>query len=1205
MTRIPSPLPFLILFFVLVMSAAPVAAQLTMQQVAFPAGSPIDVTGYPNVRLQVRILDSGTPVQLQKPAFSILETNIAYDPSAVTYSGNGIHVIEWTVNRFGFFQCAVVASHNGYTASTTASANVGKVKGANVVVQDSTGRLLPRFYDAGVVEAGETDTLKFRIVATEAALAGDPQQERPILLESVTTTRPEFQVIWKGSYGSGALPTNIISPLSYRVDVVCKPTSNEPLFDVLTVTFEGGMRTTCMLIANAPTYPRRTILELRTPNGGENLAPCQEVPIRWVGMLPGFKAHLEVSTNDGRTWEYIDSTADSSYSWRVPATYSDSVRIRVYQKFESSGSIWLHGPKAPVTNIAYSADGRYLAAAYTNGLIQEWDVVSATKANSYQVEGMGSSRIRALTYVGTTRSIVASISRPTSKGGTLQRFDPGTTTVVATASIPNDLAVADVASNASGTSLYLLPEFASRIPVFNPQTLTEKQAIQLPGTAASAALNGNSLAASLLNGEVITFNSETGVETDRSQTGLAEALGPFANKMATSVTGRLVALAGQSLVGLANGPKEQRTFVYDMQEDRVVKILYREGSDVVNLGFSPSDAFLGFGFGFNPQFVVYDLARGTTLPPTGSSAGHQNELSDIAFGPDAATVATSSTDSTYNLLLRRVSIPETDMSDAVFSIAPVDLSITPIALAPRLVATRTDSTIDANVCNTGRVLAIITSARALGGSWLSVIAPTGVDTVAPGECLTLKLQVFARDTGLLTDTIELVACGVRFLVPVQMYIADRNVQVVTTVEDFGDLCVGSSRKQSFVLVRNDDAIPLHITNVYVEGGLGADFRVATPDTDTILAPGATLDIEIEFTPRKLGLDTGVVIIRYEHLESVKRTMIVTGRGSGADLQLSHTTLPFIPEIPLRTVTITNHSNNDVQITAADVTSGQPFIIRTPLPQTLAPNQSMELTIEYLGGAVAADAQVALTATPCAAQTNIGFTLYSGSTTITAPSVVADPRSDTTSIPIYASITEAVPYKGVRSFTGTLRVDPRLYLAHSISSAVGQASIVSQDVVEGWRHIVFTVEGNFEGVHELVRLVGYAGMAETDSSVLSFDSATAGFGASVTMAYESGMLRIEHPDPTRRIVQKAQFTVAGIVPMPVQTHGHAMLNVTEATPLTIRILDAQGVVVASTHTNAPVGPMEQQLPVSALVPGAYVVEYAGTTTTVRTPLVVIH
>ncbi len=1195
-----------ILAFLLLIGGLAVHAQFAITQVAFPSGSALDVTAYPAVRAQIRCTYKGQPVVLGSNTAHVLETNIGMLPSTVTHTGNGIHIVEWFALRFGLLNATIVASYEGETASTVFSSALPLDKGATVVVRDSVSRNVPKFVDFGRVPAGSTDTLKLKVVATQAALSGTPPHARSSLLESITTTQPQFKVIWKGSFGSGPLPTNILSPLEYRIDLVCSPTTDEPISDVLTVTFEGGMRTTVQVVANPSAFPRRTILRLTSPNGGETLAPCQMIPITWSGMVSGFYAHLEFTSNNGRTWEAVDSTLDSTYMWTVPESYSDSARIRVYQKFEATSSMWLQGPQASVTAVAYSADGRYLISGHGNGSIIEWDVVSGQRLNTYTLGNLSATPIQALCYIGTGRNIAAVAVRANTKGGTVLRFNQGTPSAVATQAVPADVLVARVSSDVAGSVLYLLPKLGARIPRLEPETLAPLSNIVLGKTAASTSMNGSIIVASMLDGEVVTYSSVDGRELDRSQTGIAEALGPYTAKVAASVTGRLVALAGPQLTSAVNEPREQRTYIYDMATDKIVKILYREGSDVVNLTFSPSDAYLGLGFEFNPQFVVYDLASARTLPPSGSAAGHANKLTDIAFSPDGSTIVTSSIDSTNNLLLRRVSVPESDVSDSPFRIVPVQMNVSPVTIATMLVGSTRDTVITASVCNPGPVMAIITDVQVPSGSWLRLATPFVADTVQPGECLTLHLEANVLDTGRLVDTVYVQSCGTTFAVPVQVTVVDRQLTLLIPEDDFGDLCVGSSRIKRLSVLRNDDPVPVMINDVFVEGGLGSAFRIVESVSDSILQPGATLEVVVEFVPAKLGLDTGVVIIQYANQQSVRRTVRVLGRGSGADLILSHATLQFIPEIVEREITITNNSENRVRLDSASITAGEPFDLLTAMPLIIEPGEAATIRIRYTGGVIGNAASITLSAQPCAAQAVVRLASYVGTATVAAPRIVADPRSDTTSLPIVAIIQESIPYDGVRFFEGILRVHPRLYLANGVSSSERSAVIVSQNVVGDWREIHFRVEGRFADTIEIVRLVGHAGMAAVDVSPLILDSASLGFGSTIPVTYTEGELRIEHPDPRRRIITTGEsLIVQAVYPQPATSHIELTVASNSVQHITVRLLDASGIqIVGYPSLQLQPGDQQVQVDVSTVPSGLYTIELDGNTT-VRYPVVVVR
>jgi hypothetical protein len=626
-TRATSNAARCLLLLALLLSAYALApGQLALTQVSFPGGSSVDVSNYPKVRARIRATNDGAPITLAKSDLYLLQSNTVLTPDNVTEETNGVHVVEWTTSQFAFVSVNLLGYHNGRTATTRLVATPPSGKGARVVVRDSASRNLPFFVDYGTVAPGASDTMKLKIVATEVPIING--NEIRIRLESVTVNDPRFKVIWKGSYGSSPPPVDILSPLQYRIDLVCEPTTSEPLSALLTVTYEGGMRTDIMISANPSTYPRETVLNLVSPNGGESFAPCQQIPITWRGMVSGFYAYVEYTTNNGRSWALIDSTKDSTLLWKVPPELSDSARIRVSQKFQSSAKTWLVGENAPVTSAAYSADGRYLLTAYGNGVIQEWDVVTAAKTNRY-VTGQGSSMpIAAVSYVGSTRAVASAMARPGVGGGTLQLFSEGVSAPTTSAVLPNDVEVRELGSIDDGTVLYVLPQLSGRILRYGGADLSVLSPVILDAPIASSAMNGNTISASLTNGEVVLVNGATTAIQDRSQTGIVEARGPLIHRAGVARNGRLVALAGKQLTDVLNAPKEQRTFVYDLQTDRIVKILYREGADAVNLSFSPSNAFLALGFLFNPQFVVYDLMQAKTLPPEGSAEGHSNRLTD-------------------------------------------------------------------------------------------------------------------------------------------------------------------------------------------------------------------------------------------------------------------------------------------------------------------------------------------------------------------------------------------------------------------------------------------------------------------------------------------------------------------------------------------------------------------------------------------------
>ena len=293
----------------------------------------------------------------------------------------------------------------------------------------------------------------------------------------------------------------------YRFDLYCSPKATGPISDVLTVVYEGGARFDVMVFANAPSYKATTVLQVTSPNGGENLTPCQSVNIRWTGAIQGFHTHAEYTTDNGRSWKFIDSTLDSVIVWRIPSEYSDSARIRVYQKQGASGARWLRGLAQSATNLAFSANGRFLAVAYADGTIAEWDIVSSTIVNTYVADGVvaPATKISGLAFVGRSRNILAVIDRQSPAKDQLQHFTLGNTSPDARMDVdlPN---VIEIGTDSLGLSAFAVGTMGGRIRVYDAATLIEQAPILLSSPSAAAKLADNVLTVAQIDGMVVRLS---------------------------------------------------------------------------------------------------------------------------------------------------------------------------------------------------------------------------------------------------------------------------------------------------------------------------------------------------------------------------------------------------------------------------------------------------------------------------------------------------------------------------------------------------------------------------------------------------------------------------------------------------------------------------------------------------------------------------
>lgn len=1193
------PRAIIVLVCILLLGGLDVAAQLTMMPVSIPGvGSHVDYANYPQLRVRFRVMRGGQPATITVQDVLVLEVNRYIRIDSLTQEAPGIFTARYATSSFGEASTSTMfAISNGDVGSLTVPlTGFTSNRGATVVVLDSTFRRVPYFLDYGDVAVGEEKLIKLNVKAMSST-KDDRGNERNVRIDTIRTASSNFRVVWKGTYGTKPPPTSIEPGGDYRFDLICTPKTGGAISDVLTVVYEGGSTFNVMLFANTPTYSATPVLRLLSPNGGENLTPCQKIPIRWKGAIPGFPVQVEYSSNNGKTWNFIDSTLDSTIIWTVPDTYTSDARLRVYQKQGASGARWLRGERSAATNLTFSADGRYLAVSYRSGLILEYDVVSGAVLKTYVAEGAVApvTKISRLTYLGSTRNIAAILDRDAPQRDQIQIFTNASATPVNRADVdmPN---VIEIGSNVAGDRVIVVGTPAGRVRQYDASTLVEDQPIVLSAPSSAAKFADGILTIAQIDGDVVRYSTTSLAELSRYRTNLARNAGPAPYTVASTSSAGLVVIGGAANLGpggsadpgRGNGPMEQRTLIYDTKQDALIRVAYREGLNTVGLTFNQSETYLTMGFEGQPQIRQYDIVNRQIAGPILGMPGHSNLLRDIEYGPDGSTLASCSDDLVDNVLLRRIIAPEEDRSDTTFRILPLAMEIRDISVGRHYIGTSVDTIITATICNSGVVPAVFTFGTLLTNDWLTLVDPIVNDTVVPGGCLALRFRAVPLDTGRLVDTLEIQACEARFRIPFFITSVDRSLSTSGDGADFGDVCVADTARRTITLVRNDDPIPVVIDGITMRKGTQTQFRIRGVTPGTTLEPGASQQIELLFVPRRLGRDTDEVVITYAGQVSVTRTIRVFGYGAGADIAVSHPTLAFIPEVAERTVTLGNRSSNPVTLNAATVAAGAPFVVLTTLPLTIPPGDSVQLRVQYTGGTIGPTDRITFDFVPCASSVDLRLARYVGNAVVSAPRVTADPRKSV-AVDIRATLGENVFYNGLRPFEGAITVNPRLFIARSIESPAGTAEIVSQDIVDDQRVIRFRINGNFMRDTILATLIGVAGLAEIDFSVFMFDTTASGFGSAVAVRYESGMLRVRGPDPTRRVLHPKPFIRARILPNPVVDRATLELESDEDLAVDIVITSIHGDAVYREHAALPsAGTFRVDLATQGLGAGVYTV-----------------
>jgi hypothetical protein len=171
----------------------------------------------------------------------------------------------------------------------------------------------------------------------------------------------------------------------------------------------------------------------------------------------------------------------------------------------------------------------------------------------------------------------------------------------------------------------------------------------------------------------------------------------------------------------------------------------------------------------------------------------------------------------------------------------------------------------------------------------------------------------------------------------------------TPALDFGPVTEFSSKTLPLE-IENTGRSDLRITGVTLESGSSADFTLS--DVPSTVPAGAVVPIQVTFSPRGAGRDTGSVRIETDDADAPSTLVPLTGGPIAPALAFEPDPLVFAPvTAPLvnRTATLRSVGQATLHITAIGVSpTGSPDFSLTPpmLPISLIPDASVPVSIAY-------------------------------------------------------------------------------------------------------------------------------------------------------------------------------------------------------------------------------------------------------------------
>ena len=971
-------------------------------------------------------------------------------------------------------------------------------------------------------------------------------------VDSITISCPTWRYIWTGSPTAPGIPPIRVNLNTYylitleRVGGLSSP--DEFIREFLTFHFGGGI-THRMWISNGEndleTVPT---LKLLYPLGNEKFAPCEEVEIKWEGQANLHPVHIQYSTDSKTTWRNIATVSGeiSSYIWKIPANVviSDNCFIRISQSFNRNPAKHLYSEldTFQLNSAVFNSEATRAITTSAGANIIEWDLYSSENPMPITVVNSGeNSQLSSAIYIENNQKIVALDTQ----NNNLVFINSGNNSIVKTVALPAGFSAGKLRQDFENRFICIEPNrYGNRILFLTTEgEFVRFYSENVPITNVFFA-NENELYIALLDNTVKILSLENFPNITVKEELLFAKNYNLIEAFAGSQDSRLIGISfriQEVPIGSNSVSWGADNIVYD-RKNKLLFQNFRFGNEVVHsFDFNPAGTLAIFGVqGSGPrnQIFIYDLTEDNSIIQANSIAfkpfpRRMLEMTLAKTGNSLLAYAWGGFYAGDNCQLINFSFPEAATNKIAFAIKEPALTFSQeVVIKDLIIGTENNFTYQLLLCNSGEVVANIDTVLFENGTHFKFNNAAEIFPIVlfPGECKDISIIVNPLDTGRLNDELKFIACEKDYKFPFTVRGLNRKLTLLNSPFDFGEVCVFESKTVRFNLFRNDDTVDVLINRIVIESSL---FVLENSVRDTVLKPGEILTVEITFTPNALGTLDRNLIIRHSNQQNVTVASQLVGTGIGTFLEISHENLPFIPEIRERIITVKNVGEAFLQIDSADFQPEGFYKINTPLPLEIAPEQKVEIAIEFLGNIIG-NARLQLFAKPCARIETISLMPYTGTATLSIPQVNANPKDTDASIVVNMRRTELFSYRGERFFYSEFSINPRIFYPKSAVSKFGTAEIIKNEIVNDRRIFGVKITGDFNTFEdELVNISGIAALCEVDNSEINFVSTSDFFGDSVSISYSDGIFQLIDLCPDRLILRKG-LTLESIIPNPAST-----------------------------------------------------------------------
>jgi len=180
-----------------------------------------------------------------------------------------------------------------------------------------------------------------------------------------------------------------------------------------------------------------------------------------------------------------------------------------------------------------------------------------------------------------------------------------------------------------------------------------------------------------------------------------------------------------------------------------------------------------------------------------------------------------------------------------------------------------------------------------------------------------------------------------------------NIAVNPTSHDYGDVLVGSSTPQTFV-VSNEGTADLVVSATTLTGTNPGEFSITAGGAPFTLAPGATQDVVVSFHPTSTGPKSATLSIQNNDPDENPFDVPLTGNGIGIpDIAVSPTSHDYgdvlVGSSASQTFVVSNGGTADLVVSATTLTGANPVefsIVSGGAPFTLAPGATQDVVVSF-------------------------------------------------------------------------------------------------------------------------------------------------------------------------------------------------------------------------------------------------------------------